>query len=63
MARIRVTVLAIIFALSLLGPTEAAEVEELDSGMVFRGLHVLANGTNVVVGNSSLNDLPTIAED
>ena len=63
MARIRVTVLAIIFALSLLGPTEAAEVEELDSGMVFGGLHVLANGTNVVVGNSSLNDLPTIAED
>ena len=63
MARIRVPVLAIIFALSLLGPTEAAEVEELDSGMVFGGLHVLANGTNVVVGNSSLNDLPTIAED
>ena len=63
MARIRVTALAIIFALSLLGPTEAAEVEELDSGMVFGGLHVLANGTNVVVGNSSLNDLPTIAED
>ena len=63
MARIRVTALAIIFALSLLGPTEAAEVEELDSGMVFGGLHVLANGTNMVVWNSSLNDLPTIAED
>ena len=61
MARIRVTALAIIFALSLLGPTEAAEVEELDSGMVFGGLHVLANET--IALNSSLDDLPTIAED
>ena len=61
MARIRVTALAIIFALSLLGPTEAAEIEELDSGMVFGGLHVLANET--IALNSSLDDLPTIAED
>ena len=61
MARIRVTALVIIFALSLLGPTEAAEIEELDSGMVFGGLHVLANET--IALNSSLDELPTIAED
>ena len=63
MARICVTVVAILFALSLLGPTEAAEIEELDSGMVFGGLHVLTNGTNILIANSSLNDLPTITED
>ena len=61
MARIKVAVLAIIFALSILSPAEAAEVEELDSGMLFGGLHGLANET--IVLNSSLDALPTIAED
>ena len=61
MARVKVTVLAIIFALSILSPAKAAEVEELDSGMLFGGLYGLANET--VVLNSSLGDLPTIAED
>ena len=61
MARIRVTALAIIFALSLLGPAEGAEIEELDSGMLFGGLHVPIEETLVL--NSTLEDLPTIAED
>ena len=61
MARIKVTVLAIIFALSILSPAKAGEVEELDSGMLFGGLHGLANET--IVLNSSLDALPTIAED
>lgn len=61
MARTKVAVLVIIFALSVLSPAQAAEVEELDSGMLFGGLHGLANET--IALNSSLNDLPTIAED
>ncbi|MCH1442260.1 MAG: hypothetical protein L7U53_00135, partial [Candidatus Poseidoniaceae archaeon] len=61
MARVKVTVLAIIFALSILGPAKAAEVEELDSGMLFGGLYGLANES--VILNSSLGNLPTIAED
>jgi hypothetical protein len=61
MARTKVAVLVIIFALSVLSPAEAAEVEDLDSGMLFGGLHGLANET--IVLNSSLNDLPPIAED
>jgi thiol-disulfide isomerase/thioredoxin len=61
MARAKVAVLVIIFALSVLSPTEAAEVEELNSGMLFGGLHGLANET--IALNSTLDDLPTIAED
>ena len=61
MARAKVAVLVIIFALSVLSPAEAAEVEDLDSGMLFGGLHGMANET--IALNSSLNDLPTIAED
>ena len=61
MARTKVAVLAIIFALSVLSPAEAAEVEELDSGMLFGGLHGLSNET--IALNSSLEDLPTIVED
>ena len=52
MARIRVTALAIIFALSLLGPAEGAEIEELDSGMLFGGLHIPIEETLVL--NSTL---------
>ena len=61
MARTKVAILAIIFALSILSPAEAGEVEELDSGMLFGGLHGLSNET--IALNSSLDDLPTIAED
>ena len=61
MSRAKVTVLALIFALSVLGPTQAAEVEELETGMLFGGLHGLANET--ISLNSSLENLPTIAED
>lgn len=61
MSRAKVAVLTVIFALSVLGPAQAAEVEELESGMLFGGLHGLSNET--ISLNSSLDNLPTIAED
>ena len=41
--------------------SHAAEIKELETGILFGGLHGMANET--IAANSTLDDLPAIAED
>ena len=41
--------------------SHAAEIKELETGVLFGGLHGMANET--IATNSTLDDLPAIAED
>lgn len=61
MSRIIALVLSLIMVAYLIPTTSAAEVEELDSGLLLGGLHGMANESIVV--NSSFSDLPAIVED
>ena len=61
MSRIIALVLSLIMVACLIPTTSAAEVEELDSGLLLGGLHGMANESIVV--NSSFSDLPAIVED
>jgi len=59
----RLVVVGVLAALmlSVVPVTHAAEIRELETGILFGGLHGMANETIAV--NSTLDDLPTIAED
>ena len=61
MSRITAVVLSMIMVACLIPTTSAAEVEELNSGLLLGGLHGMANESIVV--NSSFSELPAIAED
>ena len=61
MTRSIALVLSAIMIACLIPTASAAEVEELDSGLLLGGLHGLANESIVV--NSSFSDLPAIVED
>ena len=59
----RLLVIGILTALmvSAVPFSHAAEIKELETGMLFGGLHGMANET--IAANSTLDDLPSIAED
>lgn len=61
MTKVVVTGLLAILLVSLVPVAHAAEIKDLETGILFGGLHGMANETIVV--NSSLDDLPAIAED
>ena len=60
MTRLLVVGVLVVLMVSVVPITHAAEIKELETGMLFGGLHGMANETIVV--NSSLEDLPAIAE-
>lgn len=61
MSRILAMALSVIVLSCLIPSSNAAEVEELDSGLLLGGLHGMANESIAV--NSSFDDLPAIVED
>ncbi|MGB1566995.1 MAG: hypothetical protein ACPHBQ_00800, partial [Candidatus Poseidoniaceae archaeon] len=60
MSRILAMALSVIVLSCLIPSSNAAEVEELDSGLLLGGLHGMANESIAV--NSSFDDLPAIVE-
>lgn len=61
MSRMVAAGLLAVLMVSIVPVTHAAEIKDLETGLLFGGLHGMANETVVV--NSSLDDLPAIAED
>ena len=61
MTRLVVVGVLAVLMVSVVPVAHAAEIKELETGILFGGLHGMANETIVV--NSTLDDLPAIAED
>ena len=61
MTRLIVVGVLAVLMVSVVPVAHAAEIKELETGILFGGLHGMANETVVV--NSTLEDLPAIAED
>ena len=61
MARLVVVGVLVVLMVSVVPVAHAAEIKELETGMLFGGLHGMANETVAV--NSTLEGLPAIAED
>ena len=61
MTRLVVVGVLTVLMVSIVPVAHAAEIKELETGILFGGLHGMANETIGV--NSTLDDLPTIAED
>ena len=61
MSKPAVVALLTVLLISAVPTTHAAEIKELETGILFGGLHGMANETITV--NSSLENLPAIAED
>ena len=61
MTRLLVAGLLTILIASIVPVAHAVEIKELESGVLFGGLHGMANET--IAANSTLDDLPAIAED
>ena len=61
MSRTIVASLLALLMVSIIPTANAAEIRELETGVLFGGLHGMANQT--IVANSTLEDLPAIAED
>ena len=61
MTRLVVVGVLAVLMVSVVPVAHAAEIKELETGILFGGLHGMANETIAV--NSTLDDLPAIAED
>ncbi len=61
MTRLLVVGILTALILSAVPISHAAEIKELETGILFGGLHGMANET--IAANSTLDDLPAIAED